>query len=125
MVAVICLLLLCLIGLVGEQLVWWTIYSGWSLMKNTFSFAGGTLPESAVMYLSAGDWLCGELIYAYWFSYFWSASGALYLILRRSVDSTDLDELDSIENPVATTLPEIPSSPPAMDSETSPDDASS
>ncbi|MCA9165991.1 MAG: hypothetical protein KDA62_23550, partial [Planctomycetales bacterium] len=64
-------------------------------------------------YLSYGLWLTQALVAAYWFSFFWSASAATYLILRKSVDHTELDEMDSIESPIEQSLPDIPATPPS------------
>lgn len=101
---------LLLIGLVGEQLVYWTITSGWWLIRGAYLLAH---PHAAAeTYLRGGNWLSLSLIGAYWFSFFWSAAAAIYLILRKSVDGVELDELDSLESPVQRSLPEIPSTPP-------------
>ncbi len=103
----VCLLL---IGLVGEQLVYWTLTSGWWLMRGAYLLAN---PHIAVRpYVLGGNWLSMSLLAAYWFSFFWSASAAIYLILRKSVDGVELDELDAIESPVQRSLPHIPNTPP-------------
>lgn len=111
-VAVLCVLVLMLVGLVGEQLVLWTLSFGWALISGLFLYVAGDERQTAVAYVETGNQLIGQLLSAYWFSFFWSASAAVYLILRRSVDSTELHEIDSIEDPVETTLPEIPRTPP-------------
>ena len=111
-VAVLCVLVLMLVGLVGEQLVLWTLSFGWALISGLFLYVAGNEQQSANAYVGTGNQLLGQLLSAYWFSFFWSSSAAIYLILRRSVDSTELHELDSIEDPVETTLPEIPRTPP-------------
>lgn len=111
-VAVLCAVLLGMIGLIGEQLVAWTLFLGWGLMRSVFFASGGSLQPAAEYWVKTGNWISGELILAYWFSFFWAGSAAIYLILRRSVDSTEMDELDSLENPVEVSLPEIPRTPP-------------
>ncbi len=111
-VAVLCVLVLMLVGLVGEQLVLWTLSFGWALISGLFLYVAGNERQTAVAYVETGSLFIGQLLSAYWFSFFWSASAAVYLILRRSVDSTELHEIDSIEDPVETTLPEIPRTPP-------------
>lgn len=108
----LCLLCLLAVGWVGEQVVWWTISSGWWLIRGTYLLSGGASQLAADRYVAAGNWLAMALVAAYWFSFFWSGMAALYLVLRRSVDHTDLDELDSLESPVERSLPEIPSTPP-------------
>lgn len=101
---------LLLVGLVGEQLVYWTITSGWWLMRGSYLLA--TPHVAAGTYIAGGNWLGTALLGAYWFSFFWSAAAAIYLVLRKSVDGVELDELDAIESPVKRSLPEIPSTPP-------------
>ena len=66
---------------------------------------------AAARFVASGNWLAQSLIAAFWFSYFWSASGALYLILRRSVDHTELSEIDLAEQAAGQELPEIPPVP--------------
>lgn len=110
--AVACALLLAAIGLVGEQLVMWTLTFGWGAIRSVFFYFGGAVQAASDTYVKIGNQLTVELLVAYWFSFFWAAAACVYLILRRSVDSTDIHELDSIEHPVASTLPEIPTTPP-------------
>ena len=98
-------------GYVGEQIVAWTLNAGWSIVRNAYLYSGAMSQPAAERFVSAGNWLARSLIAAYWFSYFWSASGALYLVLRRSVDHTELSEIDLAEQAVAQELPEIPAAP--------------
>ncbi len=110
-VVVMASLILFLVGLIGEQIVYWTLTLGWSFMQAAFMLGGAgqtTSPE----FTEIGSGLVATLIRAFWFSYFWSASAAVYLILRKSVDHTEFDDLDAIVNPIEKTLPEIPTSPP-------------
>lgn len=118
-VAAICIFLLLLIGLIGEQMVMWTLYFGWGLVRSVYLLSGGLAEAASNSYILLGNSLCRELIIAYWFSFFWAGSAALYLILRRSVDSTLLEELDEVEDLAAKSLPEIPRSA-AESSETNP-----
>ncbi len=106
-VAVLCSLLLLAAGLVGEKIVYWTLHLGWWLMRHGFAFSGGPGAQDN-LYLNYGDWLTQMLIAAYWFSFFWAAVAAIYLILRRSVDNCELDEMDCLESEVERTLPDIP-----------------
>ncbi len=98
-------------GYVGEQLVTFVLSSGWSVVRNTYLYSGGMSQPAAGRFVSAGNWLSQSLIAAFWFSYFWSASGALYLILRRCVDHTELSEIDLAEQATGQELPEIPPAP--------------
>lgn len=106
--AALAVLLLALFGEVGAFLVNWTVQLGWGLIKNTYLSAGGPgLVESS--YVGAGDWLATNLMNAFRFSYFWSAAAGLYLVLRRCVDNTDLDEMDILESELEQNPPKIPS----------------
>ncbi|GAB5406924.1 MAG: hypothetical protein Aurels2KO_51550 [Aureliella sp.] len=107
--AAVCILLLLGAGLVGEQIVYWSLNSGWWLISRTFAT---TAAESQTVYLNAGDWLTGSLVTAFGFSFFWAAVAAVYLILRKSVDHAELDQISEIESKVEKTLPDIPSTPP-------------
>ncbi len=112
-VVALCVLCLLAVGSVGEQLVFWTVTSGWWLIRGTYLLAGGAVQPASNSFIGAGNWLATALLAAYWFSFFWSASAATYLILRKSVDHTELDELDMRESPIERSLPEIPTTPPA------------
>lgn len=111
--AVLCIVCLLAAGLVGEQIVYWSITAGWGLIRGTYLIAGGAGRSAANpdAFVLLGNWLASALVAAYWFSYFWSGSAATYLILRKAVDHTELDELDVIENPVERSLPDIPTTP--------------
>ena len=110
-VAVLFALALLAGGYVGEQLVTCVLNSGWSIVRNAYLYSGGMSQPAAGRFVSAGNWMAQSLIAAFWFSYFWSASGALYLILRRSVDHTELSEIDLAEQATGQELPEIPPAP--------------
>jgi hypothetical protein len=112
-VAFACVLCLFLAGLVGEQIVYWTITLGWWLARSTFLDSGGLVQPAAGKFVNLGDALAAALIAAYWASYFWSASAAIYLILRKAIDNTELDELDSIQSPQERALPQLASAPSA------------
>ncbi len=110
-VAALCTALLLICGYVGELLVAGVLNSGWSMARNSYLSSGGMSQPAAATFVASGNWLAESLIAAFWFSYFWSASGALYLILRRSVDNTELSEIDLAEQAAAQELPEIPPAP--------------
>lgn len=103
-------------GYVGDLLVSWILNSGWSMVRNTYLYSGGMTHEAAERFVRTGNWLAQSLAAGFWFSYFWSASGSLYLILRRSVDHTELSEIDLAEEAAAQELPEIPAAPKAAES---------
>ncbi|MEZ6136202.1 MAG: hypothetical protein R3C53_15010 [Pirellulaceae bacterium] len=104
-VAALCCVMLLVVGVVGEQIVYWVLQLGWWLVHGSFAFTAG---DESSKVLLIGAWVTKMLIGAYWFSFFWSAAAAAYLILRRSVDNCELDEMDSIESEVETSLPDIP-----------------
>jgi hypothetical protein len=49
------------------------------------------------------------LISAFCFSYFWTVSSAIYLILRRDVDHTEFDSIDMNVAGEPKALPDLPS----------------
>ncbi len=110
-VAAICAFVLLAIGSVGEQLVFWTLASGWWLIRGTYLFAGGGIQPASNDFIAAGNWLSEALIACYWFSFFWSGAAATYLVLRKSVDNTEIDELDLVESSIAQSVPSIPPAP--------------
>lgn len=96
-----------ILGQVGAFLVYWTIQFGWGIVRSVFLVAAGNYAE-AVAWADTGSQLSTALISAYHFSYFWSATAALYLILRRSVDDTELDDLDMLDSELEKQPPRIP-----------------
>lgn len=118
-VVALCIVCLLAIGSVGEQLVFWTLTAGWWLLRGTFLMAGGAVQPASNTFVAAGNWLSTALLAAYWFSFCWSGAAATYLILRKSVDHTELDELELLENPIERSLPEIPNTPPTPPPSTS------
>jgi hypothetical protein len=103
----LCVIALIAVGEVGALIVYWTIHLGWGLIGEAFSVAAGR-SEFASDTLDAGQWLAVHLISAFRFSYFWSAAAALYLILRKSVDNTELEEMEMSETELERHPPEIP-----------------
>ncbi|MBX3420885.1 MAG: hypothetical protein KF752_04935 [Pirellulaceae bacterium] len=96
------------LGQVGALLVQWTVQAGWGFISATYRWSVGGLADDANRYLQAGGWLAENLVLAYGFSFFWSASVAIYLILRRSVDGTPLDEVYQPESAIEKHPPQIP-----------------
>jgi hypothetical protein len=121
-VAALCVACLLIVGSVGEQLVFWTVTAGWWLMRGAFLMAGGTVQATANPFVATGNWLAAAIPAAYWFSFSWSGAAATYLILRKSVDNTELDELEMMESPVERTLPDIPTTPPASSASSAAED---
>lgn len=120
-VAVLCILLLVLVGEIGALLVNWTVGIGWGTVRSTFVGAGA-LSATSNVYLTGADWLAATLVWAYRFSFFWAASSALYLVLRKCVDNTDLEEMDLMESEIERHPPEIPTQ--AAESSEAPSDQS-
>lgn len=96
-----------ILGQVGAFLVYWTIQFGWGIVRSVFLVAAGNYAK-AVEWADMGSQLSTALISAYHFSYFWCATAALYLILRRSVDDTELDDLDMLDSELEKQPPKIP-----------------
>ena len=47
------------------------------------------------------------LVLGFVYSYFWTASSAIYLLLRRDVDGTDMDEVYVVEQPDTYGMPAL------------------
>jgi hypothetical protein len=116
-VATLCVLALIATGEVGSLFVTWIVQMGWGFLGEAFSSASGR-SDVAAKYVEAGNWLATNLITAFRFSYFWSASAALYLILRKSVDDCELEEMEMMETNIERTPPEIPGNSQPADSAT-------
>lgn len=136
--ATLCFFALLGVGFVGYFIAFWILMAGWHWMRDAFlTGAGYTVLElierpvtdststvvvdnmsrgpRILQWVLIGGWLTRLLIASYWFSYFWSGAAALYLVLRRSVDNTDLDEIDGSSTGQVVSLPEIPAPPIASD----------
>ncbi len=117
--AVVCVAMLYVFGEIGAYLVNWTVQLGWGLIQQTYSGTSGNAYPAVGTYLGAGNWIAKNLVFAFGFSYFWSASAGLYLVLRKCVDNTDLDEMDLLESEIEQNPPKIPTtSQPAPKSAT-------
>jgi hypothetical protein len=89
--------------------------AGWGLgleRLNAIMNAGDTLPglgASGVTLLQFWTGCVKLLAVGYLFSYLWSASAAIYLLLRRDVDATEMDEvhLDADESEQTFDLPKV------------------
>jgi hypothetical protein len=124
-VAAICVIVLAVLGELGALLVQWVVRSGWALISEFYQWSGGQ-NETSLQYLRAGDWLASELITAFRFSFFWSGAAALYLVLRRSVDNTPLEEMEMFESEMERQPPQIPTtSQPSTPEEVSPNQSPS
>lgn len=126
------------VGWVGYQLMYWLFLVGWHWMRDAFlSGAGLSLstytnaPTQEVgehaRLISEWLWWGGALsrlfLASFWFSYFWSASAAVYLVLRKAVYNAELDMIDTPTQAAAAELPNLPASPastPAASASTSP-----
>lgn len=109
----LCVLALLGVGWVGWYLIFWSLQLGWGMVRSTFFLGGGNMNEASNFYVLLGNSLQTYLLAGFQFGFFWAASAALYLVLRKSVDATNLDELDSIQSPIAKQVPQIPTTPPA------------
>jgi hypothetical protein len=110
---------------------------GWRellLQGSTVVKGGGVVTQQAIdKYLSSPEFHgwnhIGALLVAFWlglvflliigfgYSYFWSAGTIIYLLMRRKVDDTDLDEVyleeEELEEPYTTPAASAPAPPPA------------
>ncbi len=63
--------------------------------------AGQSIQEVQGFGFTFARWLMGSLANGFLFSFFWTASAALYLTLRNEVDHTDFDDVDMDEQPTS------------------------
>jgi len=56
------------------------------------------------------------LVIGFGYSYFWTASSMIYLLMRRQVDDTDLEEIHLEEEEEEPFQPTAPAAPPAVKS---------
>ncbi len=127
--ATLCVLALAAVGWIGSTLIYWWLLAGWHWIRDAYLggagynalelMAGSGIGDTknSVHAMRITEWILrgGAIVrfffVAFWFSYFWSGAAAVYLILRRSVDNTLLDEIDTVEGPVGESLPMLPESP--------------
>jgi hypothetical protein len=131
-VAALCIVWLAAVGFVGYFIVFWLLLAGWHWVRDAYLAGAGTTlyqlfdepskmdasGEQLARWVMVGGWVTRWLIASYWFSYVWSAVAALYLILRKSVDNTDLDDIDVPSVGSITALPTLPDPPAAVTPET-------
>lgn len=110
--AVLCAGVLFGVGWIGLNILYWLLEIGWNLVRSTYFLGGGSVQEASNRYILIGNAYQEYFLNGFQFSFFWAASAALYLILRKSVDGTELHELDSIQNTVEKQAPQIPATPP-------------
>jgi hypothetical protein len=106
------------ISLVGESILFYGIATAWSYIAGTYIWGAGsglastiglTNVEQMPLWMIAGNNAAFYISRAFCFSYFFTASTAIYLAMRQTVDQTDIDQVDLQENVSAQELPEIKS----------------
>ena len=106
--------------------VWAPTSFGWRqlLLQGTPYEDGQTFPWSfnviGAFLISVWLYLMFLLIIGFAYSYFWSASTMIYLLMRRKVDDTEMDEVyleeEDSEEPYSTTAPSSTAAPAAAGS---------
>lgn len=118
----ICVLLAQLISYVGESILFygfgtaWSYVAGsyiWGIGQNNATNLGLTATEQMPLWMIAGNNAAFYLARAFCFSYFFTASAAIYLIMRNTVDQTDIDQIDLLDREPSSELAELP--PPGTD----------
>ena len=107
------LLVVSLLVTVIENMAWWSV--GWGAgLENVRAVQNAMLNDSTEDAISAGanfieacNWLLWMLPLAFAFAYFWTASTAIYLLLRYHVDQTELDEISVEEEAETYGLPPV------------------
>lgn len=104
-----------IISLVGETALYYGIATTWSFIAGTYVWGAGTAnteslglltSEKMPIWMIAGNNAAFYLSRAFCFSFFFTASTAIYLIMRNTVDQTDIDEVDLLETVPPQELPE-------------------
>lgn len=104
-----------IISLVGETALYYGIATTWSFIAGTYVWGAGTAnteslglltSEKMPIWMIAGNNAAFYLSRAFCFSFFFTASAAIYLIMRNTVDQTDIDEVDLLETVPPQELPE-------------------
>lgn len=104
------------ISLVGETALYYGVGTVWSFMAGTYIWGAGSTnsdtlglltSEKMPLWMIAGNNAAFYLSRAFCFSFFFTASTAIYLILRNTVDQTDIDQVDLLETTPPQELPEV------------------
>ncbi|MCA9194991.1 MAG: hypothetical protein KDB03_24635 [Planctomycetales bacterium] len=94
-------------GWVGAQVFTLGIELAEQLILAIFRWSAATSQNS--FFQTYANIISRRCMDGYWFSFFWAGAAAVYLILRKSVDHTELDELDGPDAATKSALPPIPS----------------
>jgi hypothetical protein len=111
------------ISVAGETIIFYGFSVAWDFFAGAYFWGFGQANTSQQfadkypIWADFGATLPYALSRAFSYSYFFTASAALYLILRQTVDQTDIDNIDLQETTAAKPLPEIPQSPPPSPTE--------
>lgn len=106
------------ISLAGETALYYGIATIWSFIAGTYIWGAGASQAEAIglltvekmpLWMIIGNNAAFYLSRAFCFSYFFTASTAIYLILRNTVDQTDIDQIDLLETSPPRELPEVKS----------------
>jgi|694.fasta_scaffold00343_7 hypothetical protein len=106
------------ISLAGETALYYGIATVWSFIAGTYIWGAGAsqaesigliTAENMPLWMIIGNNAAFYLSRAFCFSYFFTASTAIYLILRNTVDQTDIDQIDLLETSPPQELPEVKS----------------
>lgn len=128
-----------LLGALGWMLVWgfaetvvhlglWA--ASWGAGVERIEQIDGNVAGGATYSLSVGAWLIGfwnaaarTVAYAFGYSYFWTVAAAIYLLLRRDVDQTELDEVYLDDEAELESLPALVSDEAGVPGVAEPDSA--
>jgi len=111
------------ISVAGETIIYYGFSVAWEFLAGAYFWGIGKsnttfyFVNEYPIWAEFGSSLPYALSRAFSYSYFFTASAALYLILRQTVDQTDIDNIDLQESTTAKPLPEIPQSPPPATTE--------
>lgn len=122
------------ISLVGETALYYSVATTWSFIAGTYVWGAGATNADSIglmtsekmpLWMIVGNNAAFYLSRAFCFSFFFTASTAIYLILRNTVDNTDIDQVDLLETVPPQELPEVktPETKANSESATKPEEA--
>ncbi len=111
---ILCVFAFEMIGRVGSQFVDLVLTLGFDLVKSSFESCSWFAFSELQGVASWINYFVPLLLTSFGFSFFWTASAATYLIVRRDVDNTEYDQIDMDERDPPQPLPDLKISKPTL-----------
>ena len=111
----LCIFAAQLLALVGGSMLSLVLVTGYSVIDAAFDVGShSTIAQLDSIFSRILDGIVPLLLTAYGYSFFWTASSATYLILRREVDHAEFDLIDMDVASDPKPLPELPKKEPSL-----------